>query len=232
MLGDATSPLFWAALLEIVGINILLSGDNAVVIALASRSLPDHQRNMAVIGGSAAAVVLRVIFCLVIVQLMAIPYLQLAGGILLLYIGVKLMIPEDDADEDSVAAKSHLWGAIQTIVVADAVMSLDNVVAIAAAAKNNVTLIVLGLLISIPMIIFGSQLLLRVLTRFPVLVTAGAGLLGWIAGEIVTEDRAVRGWIAMDPHLMEAVAKPLGAVFVVAVGTLLARRHKVAEKTG
>src|SRR6185436_4004112 len=213
-------------LLQIMGINILLSGDNAVVIALASRSLPEAQRRLAVIGGSAAAIVLRIIFCLVITSLLRIPYLKLIGGLLLLYIGVKVVIPEGEADGNGIAATSHVWGAIRTILVADAVMSLDNVVAIAAAAHGSVLLIALGLVISIPLIVFGSQLVLRILNRLPVLVVLGAGLLGWIAGELIVSDSAIHAFLPYDEHVTAEVAKPALALLVMAAGTLLARRTK------
>ena len=232
MFAEFASPTFWLALVEIIGINVLLSGDNAVVIALACRSLPEHQRNKAVMGGSAAAVALRVVFCLIIVWLLSIPYLKLIGGLLLLWIGIKLMQPEDEPDENGVAAKSNLWGAIQTVAIADMVMSLDNVVAIAAAAKGSTTLIVIGLLISVPLIIFGSQLILQLLVRFPILVVAGGGLLGWIAGEIISSDEKVQGWLSMDHHLLEQIAKPALTVFVVAVGMLLARRKSASASHG
>lgn len=225
MFDEIWTPFFWSALLQIIGINILLSGDNAVVIALASRSLPPEQRKWAILGGSGAAIVLRIIFSLVIVWLLAIPYLKLVGGLLLLYIGVKLLIPEDHG-EDGIAAKSNIWGAIQTITIADAVMSLDNVVAIAAAAHGSVMLITVGLIISVPMIVFGSQLVLGILTRFPVLVMAGGGLLGWIAGEIIVSDEVVHSHLPYDMHTQELVARPLLAAFVVIVGLLLARRAK------
>jgi YjbE family integral membrane protein len=230
MLAEISTPAFWVDLMEITGINILLSGDNAVVIALASRSLPERQRNKAVIGGSLAAILLRVIFCVVIVWLLAIPYLKLIGGLLLLYIGVKLIIPEEEHGADGIAAKSNLWGAIQTIMIADAVMSLDNVVAIAAAAHGSMLLIVLGLLISIPLIVFGSQLVLRVLNRFPLLVVLGGGLLGWIAGEIIFSDPVVHTLLPYDEHLQTRIAKPVLAVLVMALGSLLARRARMAGK--
>lgn len=222
---------FWLALLEITGINILLSGDNAVVIALASRSLPAHQRRAAVLGGSLGAIALRVFFCLIVVWLLSIPYLKLVGGLLLLWIGVKLMVPEDE-DGDGIVAKSTLWGAMQTIVIADAVMSLDNVVAIAAAAHGSALLITLGLVISIPLIVFGSQLVLRVLNRFPILVVLGGGLLGWVAGETIVSDPAVYTRLPYDEHLQAQVAKPLLAVLVMAAGMALARRaqgHAVVD---
>ena len=225
MLAEIGTPFFWTALMQIIGINILLSGDNAVVIALASRSLPPEQRKWAILGGSGAAIVLRIIFSLLIVWLLAIPYLKLIGGLLLLYIGIKLLIPEEHGEGD-IAAKSNLWGAIQTITIADAVMSLDNVVAIAAAAQGSILLISVGLIISVPLIVFGSQLVLGILTRFPVLVIAGGGLLGWIAGEIIVSDEVVNSRIPYDIHTQELVARPLLAAFVVIVGLVLARRAK------
>ena len=226
MLAELSSARFLVDLLRIMSIDILLSGDNAVVIALASRSLPDAQRKIAVMGGSAAAVVLRIILCLLITSLLQIPYLRVFGGLLLLYIGVKLVIPENEAHGKGIAAKSHVWGAIRTILIADAVMSLDNVVAIAAAAHGSVLLIALGLVISIPLIVFGSQLVLRVLNRFPILVVLGGGLLGWIAGEIIVSDPAVYTHLPYDERLLAQIAKPLLAVLVMAAGTALARRER------
>ena len=226
MLAELSTGRFWIDLLEIIGINILLSGDNAVVIALASRSLPESQRKTAIIGGSAAAVGLRIIFCLVIVSLLQVPYLKLIGGLLLLYIGIKLLVDEGEADANTIDAKSHVWGAIQTILIADAVMSLDNVVAIAAAAHDSVLLIALGLIISIPLIVFGSQLLLGVLTRFPILVILGGGLLGWLAGEIIVSDPVVHTHVSMDEHLLAQIAKPVLAVVVMAAGMVMSRRRR------
>jgi YjbE family integral membrane protein len=226
MLAGLSSARFWVELMQIMGINILLSGDNAVVIALASRSLPEAQRRMAVIGGSAAAIVLRIIFCLIIASLLQIPYLKVLGGLLLVYIGVKIVIPESDADGNGIVAKSHLWGAIQTILIADAVMSLDNVVAIAAAAHGSVLLITMGLLISIPLIVFGSQLVLGVLNRFPVLVMLGGGLLGWIAGEIIVSDPAVYTLLPYDESLQAQIAEPALAVLVMAAGMALSARAR------
>jgi len=217
---------FWVNLLQIIGINILLSGDNAMVIALASRSLPERQRRIAVVGGSAAAVVLRIVFCLVITTLLRIPYLKAVGGLLLLYIGVKLVMPEGDAAGEGLAATANVWDAIQTILVADAVMSLDNVVAIAAAAHGSVLLIGLGLALSIPLIVFGSQVLLRILGRFPILVILGGALIGWIAGDILVSDPAVATRLPFDEQLQASIAKPLLAVFVVAVGMALSRWGK------
>jgi len=223
MFSQLSHTRFWFDLLQIIGINILLSGDNAVVIALASRSLLPSQRQIAIIGGSAAAVALRILLSLVIASLLTIPYLKLVGGILLLYIGVKLIVAEE-SDGGEIAARSNLWGAIQTILIADAVMSLDNVVAIAAAAHGSTMLITLGLLISIPLIVFGSQLLLGVLNRFPILVVLGAGLLGWIAGEIIVSDPAVHTYVPYDEHLLAKIAKPFLALVVIGLGLALSGR--------
>lgn len=227
MLTELHTARFWIDLLEIIGINILLSGDNAVVIALASRSLPDHQRRIAVLGGSAAAVVLRIALCLVVESLLQVPYLKLIGGLLLLYIGVNLLIDEESDDE--IAAHSHMWGAIRTILVADAVMSLDNVVAIAAAAHDSVLLITLGLVISIPLIVFGSQLMLRVLERFPILIVLGGGLLGWIAGEIILSDPLVATHLPIDDTLAARIARPALALLVMGAGTALSRHRAATE---
>jgi YjbE family integral membrane protein len=217
-------------LLRITSIDILLSGDNAVVIALATRSLPETQRRIAVMGGSAAAVGLRVAFCLIITSLLRIPYLKLVGGLLLLYIGVKLVIPEGEAHGSGITAKSHTWSAIRTILIADAVMSLDNVVAIAVAAHGSALLIALGLLISIPLIVFGSQLVLRVLNRFAILVVLGGGLLGWIAGETLVSDPAVYAHLPYDEPLQAQIAGPFCAVLVMATGTVLSRRARAREQ--
>jgi YjbE family integral membrane protein len=197
-----------------------------VVIALATRSLPEAQRRIAVIGGSAAAVALRVGFCLVITTLLQIPYLKMVGGLLLLYIGVKLVMPESESHEGGIAAKSHVWGAIRTILIADAVMSLDNVVAIAAAAHGSALLIAFGLAISIPLIVFGSQIVLRFLNRFPILVVLGGGLLGWIAAEIMVSDPFVQTLLPYNEELQARIAKPLFAVLVMATGTVLSRRAR------
>ena len=216
--------VFWTALGQIIGVNIILSGDNAVVIALACRNLPDRYRNKAIFAGSAGAILLRVIFSVFVVELMTVPYLKLIGGVLLLWIGVKLIVPEDEHG-NGVEGAGNLWGAIRTVVVADAVMSLDNVIAIAAAARGDVTLLVIGLAISIPLIIVGSQLILKVLVRFPILVVAGGGLLGWIAGEVMATDPAIQPWVDANAEWLHFWAKPIGAGVVVLIGKLLARRQ-------
>ncbi len=215
---------FWTALGQIIGVNIILSGDNAVVIALACRNLPDKYRNKAIIAGSAGAIILRVIFSFFVVELMTFPFLKLIGGVLLLWIGVKLIVPEDEHGE-GVEGASNLWGAVRTVIIADAVMSLDNVIAIAAAARGHFGLLVIGLAISIPLIIVGSQLILKILVRFPILVVAGGGLLGWIAGEVIATDPAIEHWVDANAAWLHFWAKPIGAALVILVGKLLARRQ-------
>src|SRR3954463_5938954 len=183
-------PAFWVAVGKIIWINVLLSGDNALVIALACRGLAPQQRLWGMVFGAAAAVVLRIIFTGIVATLMALPYLKLVGGLALLVIAAKLLVPEEE-DEDGVQSASHLWAAIQIVVVADIVMSLDNVIAVAAAANGSVPLLVLGLAISIPLIVAGAALIMALLTRLPVLVWLGAALLGWVAGEVIATDPAV-----------------------------------------
>src|SRR3954467_11410605 len=183
-------PAFWVAVGKIIWINVLLSGDNALVIALACRGLAPQQRLWGMIFGAAAAVVLRIIFTGIVATLMALPYLKLVGGLALLVIAAKLLVPEDE-DEDGVKSASHLWAAIQIVVVADIVMSLDNVIAVAAAANGSVPLLILGLAISIPLIVAGAALIMALLSPFPILGGGGAALLGWIAGDVIATDPAI-----------------------------------------
>lgn len=228
---------FWIALGQIIWINVLLSGDNAVVIALACRTLPPKQRFWGIMLGAGAAVLLRVFFTVVIAQIMAVPFLKLVGGLLLLWIAVKLIVPSDEHGEDNVKAGDTLLRAVWLVTVADIVMSLDNVIAIAAAAESaaaridlahaltiKTVLIVFGLATSVPLIIAGSAILMSLLERFPILVWAGAALLGWVAGEIIVKDAAVEGYLGHDLaeqiHVWSAAA---GAVFVVALGYILLR---------
>ena len=232
MLGiELTNAQFVADLVRITGIDILLSGDNAVVIALATRSLPERQRRFAVVGGSAAAVGLRVTFCLIITSLLQIPYIKVIGGVLLLYIGIKLVMPEVESHDSSISPTSNIWSAIRTILIADAVMSLDNVVAIAAAAHGSATLIALGLAISIPLIVYGSQLALQVINRYGILVVLGGGLLGWIAGEIIIGDPSVHAHLPYSEPLQAQIAKPLCAMLVMATGTILSNRARAQGNT-
>jgi len=230
-----TSPDFWLALSQIILINIVLSGDNAVVIALAARSLPAKQQKQAIIWGSAAAIVMRVILTLFAVALLTLPWLKLIGSLLLFWIGVKLLIPEE-GDED-IKASDQLLAAIKTILVADLVMSLDNVIAVAAAAGGSVVLLILGLAISIPLVIFGATLLLKLMDRYPVIITIGAGLIGWVAGEMLITDGALEGWLTGmgvqfeggKPYVggwnLEYLCGALGVAFVVLLGSWIAKRN-------
>ncbi len=216
---------FFVSLLQIIWIDILLSGDNAVVIALACRSLPDRQRKWGIICGAGAAIVLRIIFAIFVVFLLSIPYLKIVGSILLLWVAVKLVLPEDGGHGETVKGGSSLFSAIRTIVIADAVMSLDNVIAIAAASHGRVELLILGLLISIPLIVYGSTLVLKALERFPLLITAGGALLGWIAGDVLITDPVLVDWVEQQaPYLHDWYVAPIvGALFVVIFGLGLAR---------
>jgi YjbE family integral membrane protein len=226
---SVTDPAFWVALLQIIGVNIVLSGDNAVVIALAARSLPQRQQKAAVLWGSGAAVIMRIILTIVAVEMLKWPYLKLIGAVLLLWIAVKLLIPEEGG-EDGIESSDNLMSAIKTILIADLVMSLDNVIAVAAAAKDSLTLLILGLAISIPLVIFGSTLLLKLMGRYPVIITIGAALLGWVAGEMAVTDPLVRDWVNANMHWLHWVAPAAGAVFVVALGKWFASRsHEPKE---
>ena len=227
-----TSPDFWIALSQIILINIVLSGDNAVVIAMASRSLPPAQQKKAILFGSMGAIVLRVVLTFFAVYLLTLPYLKLVGAALLFWIGIGLL--KGDDGEENLEGHSSLAAAIKTIVVADLVMSLDNVVGVAAAAKGNVPLLVFGLVISIPLIIFGSTLILKLMDRFPVIIVGGAALLGWVAGEMAVSDPAIAAWVA-ERHSLHTVVPALGAMAVVAVGKWLSirseqRREKLREQ--
>jgi len=211
-----TSSFFWVTLAQIIMINIVLSGDNAVVIALASRSLPPRQQKQAILFGSFGAIILRIILTFFAVYLLGLPWLKIIGAILLFWIGIKMLIPEDE--ETNLDGHEHLWAAIKTIIVADFVMSLDNVLGVAAAAKGNVALLVIGLTISIPLIIYGSTLILKLMTRFPVIITLGGGVLGWVAGEMMITDPVISGWVDSQAHWLHTVAPAFGALFVVAMG--------------
>ena len=219
---DLVDPVFWTALLKIIGVNIVLSGDNAVVIALAARSLPPQQQKQAIIWGSAAAIIMRVILTLFAVKLLELEWLKLIGSVLLLWIGVKLLLPEDG--DPNISASDNMWAAIKTILIADLVMSLDNVIAVAAAAGGHWGLLMIGLAISIPLVIFGATLLLKVMERWPVIITIGAALLGFVAGEMAWEDGAISGLTKNFPGYAKYVVAAAGAIFVVGLGRILAGR--------
>ncbi|MBC8129768.1 MAG: TerC family protein [Rhizobiaceae bacterium] len=241
-------PTFWVSLLQIIWIDLLLSGDNAVVIALACRKLPADQRKIGILLGAGAAVGLRIIFAFFITFLLGVPFLKIVGGLLLFWIAIKLATDEQE-DHADVAASENLWGAVRTIAIADAVMSLDNVVAIAAAAKGHPELFIFGLLLTIPLIIAGASILSSVLQKYPFLIWIGAALLGWIAGEMILGDVVVTNWLAAtnpalvvpDPETqgLFTTIKPLhyaaaaaGAAFVlIAAYVLKRRRHTTVEGT-
>jgi YjbE family integral membrane protein len=243
---DVQRPAFWLAVGKIIWINVLLSGDNALVIAMACRGLHGRHRLWGMVIGAGIAVVLLIAFTGIVATLMSLPYLKLVGGIALLVIAAKLLVPEDEGDE--IAAGTTLWHAIRIVVIADIVMSLDNVIAVAAAANGQFSLLILGLAISIPMIIAGAALIMLVLDRFPLLVWLGAMLLGWIAGDVIASDPAVQPLLrhlldgqmvlnvdatsalfgsshfSLDSDLMESIASVLGAIVVLVAGSIWRRR--------
>jgi YjbE family integral membrane protein len=235
MFEEFATQVFWLNLLKIIGVNIILSGDNAVVIALAARSLPQRQQKAAVLWGSGAAVLMRIILTVFAVALLTLPWLKIIGSLLLFWIGIKLLVPED-GDED-ISASDNLVAAIKTILIADLVMSIDNVIAVAAAAQGSMTLLILGLAISIPLVIFGSTMLLHLMERWPIIITIGGGLLGFVAGEMLVTDPALKGWLTglgvafegdkpmVGGLSLEIMVGLIGAVIVIAIGTLIGKRR-------
>lgn len=226
---DFGTTQFWLAALEIIVINVLLSGDNAVVIALACRNLPPAQRKWGVIWGAVGAIVLRIVLTYFAVTLLTLPYLKVIGGALLLWIGVKLIAEEEDEAEgeggEKVAASDKLMAAVRTVIVADLVMSIDNVLGVAAAAKGSLLLLVFGLVVSIPLVIAGSQIIMRLIERFPILILAGGGLLGWVAGEMIVEDGALEPWIEGHAHVLHWAVPVAGVLLVVAVAKWMQSRQ-------
>lgn len=222
---DIGTPQFWVAALEIIVVNILLSGDNAVVIALACRNLPARQRKWGIFWGAVGAIVLRIVLTLFALSLLKLPWLKIVGGVLLLWIGVKLIAEEAD-DGEAVAASDRLLAAVKTVIIADLVMSLDNVLGVAAAAKGSATLLVFGLVVSIPLVIVGSQVILKLIERWPLLVIAGGGLLGFIAGEMIVEDTAIEAWIGSEAHWLVWAAPVAGVALVVGVAKWLQQRQR------
>ncbi len=235
-----TSPEFWLAVGQIIMIDILLGGDNAVVIALACRKLPPNLRTRGILWGTAGAIVLRVVLIFFALTLLKLPFLKLVGGALLLWIGIKLLLPEGEDDHSKMEASDKLWGAVKTVIIADFVMSLDNVIAIAGAAEgaggsHQMPLVIFGLLVSIPIIVWGSQLVIKLMDKFPIVITLGAMLLGWIAGTMVVTDPALNAWLPMQPGDKPGTTEVLpqlyyalgvgGALFVLIVGKVLAARR-------
>jgi YjbE family integral membrane protein len=210
------TSFFWVTLAQIMMINILLSGDNAVVIALASRSLPPKQQKHAILLGSFGAIILRVLLTFFAVFLLELPFLKAVGAALLIWIGIKMLLPQDE--ETELDAHSNLWAAVKTIIIADFVMSLDNVLGVAAAAKGNVPLLIIGLVISIPLIIYGSTLVLKLMNRFPIIVTAGGGLLGWVAGEMLVTDPALKMFVDTQLPWAHTGGPVLATIAVVGTG--------------
>ncbi len=226
---DYFSMAFLLAVLQIIAIDILLGGDNAVVIALACRKLPEEQRNKGIFWGVAGAIALRVVLIFFALQLLALPFLKVVGALLLFWIGIKLLQPEDDGHEN-IEGATTLAGAIKTIVIADAVMSLDNVIAVAGAAKGEMGLVVFGILISIPIIVWGSKFVLKLMDRFPVVITLGAALLGWIGGGMFVGDVTVKNNFPDLPSWLHYATGAAGAALVVVVGTLLAKRAQASAE--
>lgn len=225
---------FWIAVGQIILIDILLGGDNAVVIALACRGLPPKQRKLGIIYGTAGAIVLRVVLIAFALALLAVPYLKVVGALLLIWIGVKLLVPEhDDGGHSNITPSDKLWGAVKTVIIADLVMSVDNVLAIAGAAESagqhQLPLVIFGLLVSIPIIVAGSQIVLRLMDRFPMIITLGGMLLGWIAGQMAYTDPAVKPYVP-DSKTWEYIAAASGAVLVFVIGKALELRNRSRSK--
>jgi YjbE family integral membrane protein len=224
---------FWIAVGQIILIDILLGGDNAVVIALACRGLPPKQRKLGIIYGTAGAIVLRVILIAFALALLAIPYLKLVGGLLLVWIGVKLLVPQDEEEHGNIQSSDKLWGAVKTVIIADLVMSVDNVLAIAGAAESagqhQLFLVIFGLVVSIPIIVAGSQIVLKLMDRFPIIITLGGMLLGWIAGQMIYTDPGVKPYLP-DSKTWEYASAAFGALLVLALGKLLLARRAPAQE--
>jgi YjbE family integral membrane protein len=240
MLEMLQTSQFWVDVFKIIMIDLLLSGDNAVVIALACRNLPEAQRRKGIMYGVGGAIGLRVVLTFFAVGLLALPYLKLIGALLLLWIGIKLILPdEDEHGEGSIKAEANLWGAVKTIIIADFVMSLDNVIGVAAAAKGSVGLLVFGLLVSIPLIAWSSQLVLKLIDRYSFIIYAGGALLGYVAGEMMVTEAVLKD-VVEQRHYLHWLMPVSGALFVLAMGWWLARRmaqkapavHLVDERVG
>lgn len=224
---DFSDPQFWLAALQIIAIDIVLGGDNAVIIALACRRLPEKQRNQGIFWGVFGAIAIRVILVFFALNLLTLPFLKLIGALLLLWIGIKLLLPESTGDEHEIDASTTLLGAIKTIIIADTVMSLDNVIGIAGAARGDLTLVIFGLLVSVPIIVWGSKLVMKLMNRFPATIFIGAGLLGWIAGDMAITDTVTKEWVNVHAAFLHWLMPVCTALAVIITGKWLAAR---AEK--
>ena len=244
MIDMFSDPAFWIAVGQIIMIDILLGGDNAVVIALACRKLPPKQRTKGILWGTAGAIALRVVLIFFALTLLAIPYLKVVGAALLVWIGVKLIAPDDEGDHANIQSSDKLWAAVKTVIVADLVMSVDNVIAIAGAAQgageHQMVLVIFGLLVSIPIIVWGSTLVIKLMDRFPFIITFGGMLLGWIAGTMLVSDPALAvadtlAWMPkldQDSGAIKYGAGVAGALLVLGLGKWTAARHKTATPAG
>ena len=221
---DIFSPEFWVAVLQIIAIDIVLGGDNAIVIALACRRLPKEQRNRGIFWGVFGAIALRVVLISFALTLLAIPFLKIIGALLLVWIGIKLLQPEPENSTHEIDASTTLLGAIKTIIIADVVMSLDNVIAIAGAAKDSVGLVIFGLIVSVPIIVWGSKIIMQQIDRFPIILIIGAGILGWIAGDMAITDVAINEWVSTNAIFLHWFSPVCGALIIVITGKLLATR--------
>lgn len=222
---EISTAVFWISVLQIIAIDIMLGGDNAVVIALACRKLPEAKRKQGILWGVAGAIALRIALIFFALQLLAVPWLKIVGALLLFWIGIKLLQPENESHGD-VAAATTLGGAIKTIIVADAVMSLDNVIAVAGAAHGNLILVTFGILASIPIVVWGSQLVLKMMDRYPAIITAGGALLGWIGGGMIVADPALPSDFFTSLPYAKTISSIAGALLVIVIGKALAARAK------
>lgn len=230
MLEMMGSSQFWVDVFKIIVIDVLLSGDNAVVIALACRNLPPEQRKKGIMFGVGGAIGLRIVLTFFAVGLLTLPFLKVIGALLLLWIGIKLLLPEEDHDENNIKANTNLFGAVRTIIIADFVMSLDNVLGVAAAAHGNPVLLVFGLLVSIPLIAWSSQLVLKLIDRFPIIIYGGGALLGYVAGEMLVGDENMAHFFEEMPHMLHQALPLFCAALVVTMGVFLASRKAAAAK--
>ena len=226
-----THPQFWVAVVQIIIVDILLAGDNAVVIALACRNLPPHLQKKGIFWGVFGAIALRVVLTGFAATLLTLPWLKIAGGIALLWIGIKLLLPEHDSEHE-IEGSTNLWGAVRTVIIADFVMSLDNVIGVAGAAKGNIMLLIFGLIVSIPLVVVGSRLILKLIERFPIVIVLGGGLLGWIAGDLIATDPAAAPLMKDLPSWSHYAFAIVGALLVVLTARFLISRRQARGVAG